>query len=75
MRYESEIKPESCPACGSLKVAKILYGKQKYTPELIERVKAGEVAYGGCVIKHDRPLWQCVECLTIIHLKRGNVSV
>ena len=50
-------------------------GKQKYTPELIERVKAGEVAYGGCVIKHDRPFWQCVECLAIIHPKRGIVSV
>jgi hypothetical protein len=75
MRYECVIKPESCPACGSPRVAKILYGKPKYTPELIKRVEAGEITYGGCVIKDDQPFWKCVECLIKIYPKRGNVSV
>lgn len=75
MRYESEIKPDSCPACGSSRVARIVYGKQKYNAEFIQKVESGEIVCGGCVIKDDHPHWQCIDCLTKIYSKPRNVSV
>jgi len=74
MRYESDLKPVNCPACGSPRVAKILYGKRKESTDLRRRVKSGEVVFGGCHIEDDNPYWQCVECLINIYPKRGNVS-
>jgi hypothetical protein len=46
-RYESDKKPESCPADGSKKVAQI---------------KDGKIVLGGCCISDDDPSWRCINC-------------
>jgi hypothetical protein len=75
MRYESVIKPEFCPSCGSPRIALIKYGKLKETPELHENIEAGKIVRGGCCITYDDPRWCCVDCLTNIYSKPKNVSV
>jgi DNA-directed RNA polymerase subunit RPC12/RpoP len=75
MRYESNIKPEVCPACGSQRIAKIKYGKLKETPELHEMERTGQVIRGGCCITFDNPRFRCLDCLTNIYSKSKNVSV
>lgn len=75
MRYESEIKPEYCPSCGSPRIAPIVYGKLKETPELHEKVRAGKIVRGGCCITYDNPRWRCVKCFTNIYSKPKTVSV
>jgi hypothetical protein len=62
-RYESDKKPESCPADGSKKVAQILYGLyRKYSPELMQKIKDGKIVLGGCCISDDDPSWRCINC-------------
>lgn len=59
-------KPEKCPACGSLKVAKIFYGMPAPSPQLEERIRTGEIVLGGCCITGDDPMWKCLDCETLI---------
>ena len=51
-----------CPKCGSTKVVQIQYGLPRFTPELKEAVRRGEVVLGGCVISADSPKWACRDC-------------
>jgi hypothetical protein len=67
LRYESEKRPERCPACGSKKIAEILYGKIAMTPEIEQQVQRGEVYLGGCIITGDDPRWKCLICKANIY--------
>jgi predicted RNA-binding Zn-ribbon protein involved in translation (DUF1610 family) len=51
-----------CPRCGSAEVVQIQYGLPRFTPELKEAVRRGEVVLGGCVISADSPKWACRNC-------------
>ena len=68
-RFEARVKPKKCPKCGSLIVARILYGFPAYSEELEADMKAGRVAIGGCCITGDDPAWKCMECETEIYRK------
>lgn len=66
-RFEARAKPKKCPNCGSLIVARILYGFPAYSEELEADMKAGRIAIGGCSITGDDPAWKCMECETEIY--------
>ncbi len=66
-RHESRSQPSKCPECGSLRIARILYGFPAYSAELEADLKAGRVAIGGCCITGDDPAWKCMECETEIY--------
>jgi hypothetical protein len=68
-RHESRHRPAKCPACGSVRVARIEYGMPVFTPELEAKLKAGQVRLGGCCITDDDPAWQCADCGARIHRK------
>jgi len=68
-RFEAGVKPKKCPKCGSLIVARILYGFPAWSEELEADLKAGRVAIGGCCITGDDPAWKCMECETEIYRK------
>jgi hypothetical protein len=54
-------KPRKCPNCGSLKIARILYGLiDELTPDLERDLKEEKVVLGGCVIGKEK--WECVDC-------------
>ncbi len=53
-------KPGKCPNCGSLKIARIVYGLVDLTPELEKDLKEEKVVLGGCVIGEAK--WECVDC-------------
>jgi hypothetical protein len=67
MRYESTLKPEKCPKCGSARVADILFGYPAFSPKLEADLKEGRISLGGCCISGADPQWQCVECETVIY--------
>jgi hypothetical protein len=69
-KYISDIKPTICPACGSKKVAEILYGLKIYSQELRKKEKKGEIVLGGCCIIKGAPSWMCVRCKTNIYKRR-----
>jgi len=51
----SKKKPKKCPACGSKKVAKILWGLPAFSPELEIDLKEGKIVLGGCIISDNDP--------------------
>ena len=53
-------RPAQCPACGSLKVAPIVYGLP--SEELEEEAKRGNVVLGGCLVDEHNPEWACQTC-------------
>jgi len=55
-------KPDTCPECGSKKVASIFYGLPMFNEELERRLSTGEIVLGGCCVCEDDPIWQCLEC-------------
>lgn len=63
MRFESVIKPETCPNCGSKNIATYVYGypTDKFN---YDRVKSGEVILGGCFYSNQFPAWKCNDCET-----------
>jgi len=54
-------KPDSCPKCGSRKVASIHYGSICFNVDIWRQVIAGEVVLGGPIM-FTHPIWQCVNC-------------
>ena len=66
MRYEYRRKPRKCPACGSKRVANILFGMPAFSKELEDVLDAGRIVLGGCCISDDDPTWQCADCDTEI---------
>ncbi|HPJ05829.1 MAG TPA: hypothetical protein PLK17_09965 [Bacteroidales bacterium] len=67
MKYYSEDKPIKCPACGSPKVVRIMYGMPSY--EAFLDSKAGKIILGGCVVSNDDPKWGCIDCKEKIYKK------
>jgi hypothetical protein len=67
IRYESVEKPDSCPACGSDKIAQIMYGKPSSSEQLKQKLKERKIVLGGCCITADDPSWKCLKCSTNIY--------
>jgi hypothetical protein len=57
-------RPDYCPKCGSLKVAKILYGLADLSsPELCQALDEGQVVLGGDAIVIGKCKdWRCLGC-------------
>src|SRR5882672_1624325 len=51
----------SCPACGSLQVAEVVYGLPMLD-QLRPDLEAGRVILGGCCLFEDSPQWKCHAC-------------
>ena len=66
----SRRKPAKCPACGSLRVARIVYGFPG--PQMIQDVESGRIALGGCCVSDFDPAWQCLECKASIYPEKLN---
>jgi hypothetical protein len=60
--WAAEDRPQSCPACGSPRIARILYGLTEFDKELEEALSKGTVMLGGCVVTGDDPEWECLGC-------------
>jgi hypothetical protein len=43
IKYESVSRPDSCPACGSNRIAGILYGLPAKSQQLTQDVKDGKI--------------------------------
>ncbi|MCL2394530.1 MAG: hypothetical protein FWC87_07555 [Acidimicrobiaceae bacterium] len=46
----------TCPECGA-EAVRIVYGMPG--PQLLEEMKAGRIALGGCVVSEENPKWAC----------------
>lgn len=55
-------KPRKCPVCGSNRIAYVMYGLPAFSEQLMQEIKAGKIALGGCCISEDNPTWQCADC-------------
>ena len=73
-RLEFADMPETCPVCGSGKVAPILYGLPNFTDELNRALDEGRVALGGCVITDDDPAWKCLSCEAAFYEKNKSIN-
>lgn len=69
IRCESKIKPRKCPACGSSRMAEILYGLPALSVKLEKDLNAGRIVLGGCCVTDDDPEWQCADCQMPIYKK------
>jgi len=67
MKYESTIKPEVCPNCGSKSIGEILYGMPVFTPELEIQIAEGKIVLGGCIYSNEFPAWKYKDCKTKIY--------
>jgi ribosomal protein L37AE/L43A len=61
-RYEAKRKPRRCPACGSARVARILWGMPAYSEQLEQELAEGKIVLGGCCVSGDDPAWACADC-------------
>jgi len=51
---------KSCPQCKALSGIPIVYG---YPSECtLQKVRNGEIALGGCIVRSSNPRWQCKKC-------------
>lgn len=62
MRYVCLGRPGNCPACGSVRVAEVIYGMPAFTPELEADLEAGRSILGGGCVSSDDPRWRCLDC-------------
>jgi hypothetical protein len=69
VRHETKRKPKKCPACGSHRIANILYGMPDFSAKLEKDLSAGRITLGGCCISNDDPEWQCADCQMVIYKK------
>ena len=60
LRKRTITKKKKCPKCGEREGVRIVYGYPGF--ELLERVRRGEVALGGCIVEPENPLWCCILC-------------
>ncbi len=60
--WAAEGRPQSCPACGSPRIARILYGLPGFSKDLEGALSQGTVTLGGCLVTWDDPEWECLEC-------------
>lgn len=68
-RYEARDRPSTCPKCGSIRIARYLYGEPMFSDQLQADLDAGKIVLGGCIITGDDPKWKCMECETEIYMK------
>jgi hypothetical protein len=70
----SETKPDTCPVCGSSRIAEIVYGMP--SPELLNSPDYG-VRYvtGGCIVSDANPAWCCLECDGLIYPEGARKSL
>src|SRR5690625_1440041 len=54
------IRYKKCFTCGSLDVAKIIYGYP--TADAFKEQEEGKIKLGGCVISEDNPVYHCNQC-------------
>ena len=57
-------KPQTCPVCGSKKIASYMYGMPAFSVTLEEKIKDGKIILGGCCISDHDPDYACLECKT-----------
>lgn len=69
--YAARRKPAICPACGSPRVASVLYGLIAFDERLQADLAAGRVVLGGCCLTRYDPVWRCVDCETPIYRSRA----
>lgn len=67
--HTSKHKPMTCPACGSKKIADILWGYPGYSEEMEKQIEEGKLVLGGCCITDHDATWQCVDCGADIYQK------
>lgn|GEM_PF-1991088 len=72
----SDGMPARCPACGSDRIARILWGLPVYSQELQEQMDAGKVVLGGCCVSDFDPCRTCLGCGADIYKEtlRGKVG-
>lgn len=61
-RLKSRKKPETCPWCGSNRIAIVLAGMPVFIPELESELDRGAMAFGDRHQGHRDAAWQCTEC-------------
>ena len=58
--------PEYCPRCKKHNVGVFFYGLyrgiEEETPEMQEKIKAGKMIPGGCMVSDDSPRYHCNDC-------------
>ena len=55
-------RPTRCPACGSRRMARILYGMPMGDEKLTRDLDAGRIVLGGCCVTDDDRSWRCADC-------------
>ena len=65
--YRSAYRPDRCPACGSDRVARILFGLLDMDDDISRKIEEGEIVAGGCLVSDDDPAWRCLDCGVGIH--------
>jgi hypothetical protein len=60
--WAAEGRPQSCPACGLPRIARILYGLPDFSKDLAQALSEGTVTLGGCLVNGDDPEWECLGC-------------
>ncbi len=60
--WAAEGRPSSCPACGSARIARILYGLPAFSKNLQDALSKRTVTLGGCIVTGDDPEWECLGC-------------
>jgi predicted RNA-binding Zn-ribbon protein involved in translation (DUF1610 family) len=68
-RFEARDKRTKCPKCGSIRIARYLYGMPMMSEQLQADLDTGRIVIGGCEITGDDPAWKCLECETEIYRK------
>jgi len=62
MKMQAREKPQSCPWCGSKKIALLLRGMPVFLPELEHALDGGGIGIGNLKSDSEEPAWQCTEC-------------
>ena len=62
LRFEARKKPDECPACGSDRIALIVYGLPPPNLEILKLHKEGLLHFGGSLVTGDDPHWRCMSC-------------
>ncbi len=62
-----------CPRCNSVNTCRIMYGMPAYTPELEQKLEAGKVHLGGCIIELDSPNRHCNDCELDFDMNAPNI--
>lgn len=53
-------KKPTCPLCHSLETVRIVYGYP--SDATLKSWQNKEIALGGCIVRSNNPLYQCLKC-------------